>query len=187
MYFKIFNNNLKIMKLQRSYSLCLNFFFAGLILILLLINYIKSSQHTTIIVPATLESQVTITQNSVDESYLKQWTEFITSLKLNITPDIIAFKQKSLLAYVASNQYGQFKEHLLAEQEEIIKNEISMVFYPAETKVIDHKKFIAEISGALKVYIGNELNQSARVTYSLEFKLDNGRLLLINFKEVGRE
>lgn len=187
MDFKTFSNNLKVIKSQRNYALCLNFFFAGLILVLLIINFIRSNQHTTIVVPATLSSPVTVTQNSVDEAYLKQWTEFIASLKLNITPDQIAFKQKNLLSYIAADQYGKFKEHLITEQEEVVKDEISMAFYPIESKIIDSKNLVTEISGVLKVYIGSELNQSAKVTYQLEFKLDNGKLLLINFKEVSRE
>lgn len=186
MDFTAFSNNLKAIKLTRNYALCLNIFFAFLIVILLFINLLRSNQHTTVVIPATLTAPVTIKHNSVDAAYLSQWTEFIANLKLNVTPDTAAFKQNSLLAYVASVQYGTFKSHLITEQDNIKQNEISMVFYPSETKVVSNKDLITQISGLLRVYIGDELNSSAKVTYELQFNLDNGRLLLRSFKEVTR-
>jgi type IV conjugative transfer system protein TraE len=182
----LFVNNLKEMKLQRNYSFCLNVFLALTLAITLLIVLKRSNLHTTIVVPATLSNTVEITESGVDEAYLTQWTEFLTTLKLNVTPAIVNKQQNILLSYIEPGKYGEIKTHLTQEQESIQKNDMSTVFYPQITQVVDKKNLITKISGLLKVYIGNEINQEVQANYELQFKFIGGRLLLNSFKEVSR-
>ncbi|MBP9777632.1 MAG: type IV conjugative transfer system protein TraE [Rickettsiaceae bacterium] len=183
---KAFHSNLKALNLQRNYSICLNVFLAFTLVITLLVILKRSNLQTTIVIPAGLSERVRISQSGVDEPFLNQWTEFLTALKLNITPDTAILKQNTLLKYVDSGQYGAIKAHLASEFEKIKKDEISTVFFPSETKVINMDNLVTNISGVLKVYIGEELNKSEKLTYELKFKYDSGRLLLTSFKEVGR-
>ncbi|MBP9777671.1 MAG: type IV conjugative transfer system protein TraE [Rickettsiaceae bacterium] len=182
----LFVNNLKEMKLQRNYSLCLNMFLALTLVITLLIVLKRSNLHTTIVVPATLGGAVEITESGVDEAYLTQWTEFLTALKLNVTPAIVNKQQNTLLSYIEPGKYGEIKAHLTQEQESIQKNDMSTAFYPQITQVVDKKNLVTKISGLLRVYIGNEVNQEVQASYELQFKFIGGRLLLNSFKEVSR-
>lgn len=184
MEFSTFSNSIKTVKLQRNYSLCINVFFGFVIAMLLMMSFIRSNKYTTVVIPARLSSAVTITQDGVDEAFLTQWSSFIAGLKLNVTPDSVSFKQKELLPYIDSSKYGEFKSHLISEQENVKQNEISTVFYPNRTKIVDLKNLITEISGVIRVYIGDTLNKEAKVTYRLSFSLYGGKLMLLGFEEV---
>lgn len=60
------------------------------------------------------------------------------------------------------------------------------MYYPKDTKVIDSKGHKARSIGLLKVYIGDNLHESVKVAYDLEFEYKNNTLLLKNFAEVAR-
>ena len=180
---KLFNNNLKEIKLQRNYSLCLNIFLAAMLFLCALVILKRANVTNTIVVPAGFYDKFEVGSNGVSESYLSQWTEFITLLKLNITPSNVNNKQNTLLSYVDASQYGEIKNHLTAEQERIQKDDITTVFFPSQTKILDKNKLITRISGLLRVYIGNEVNREITTSYELEFKYYDNRLLLTSFKE----
>ena len=157
-----------------------------IIILCMLIIYKKSNQYSTIVVPAGISYPVNVTYKGVDNAYITQWAEFIASLKLNVTPDTIAKKQNTLLEYVVPQKYGAFKEHLLKEVERVKQDELSMVFYPKDTKILDEANTDVKVSGILKVFIGDEVNQTLDVSYRIKFIFDNGRLLLDEFKEISR-
>lgn len=180
---KLFNNNLKEIKLQRNYSLCLNIFLAGMLFLSALVILKRANFTNTIVVPAGFYNKFEVASDGVSESYLSQWTEFITLLKLNITPSNINNKQNTLLSYVDASKHGEIKSHLTAEQERIQKDDITTVFFPSETKIIDKNKLITKISGLLRIYIGGLVNRELTTSYELEFKFNDNRLLLISFKE----
>ncbi|MBP9777564.1 MAG: type IV conjugative transfer system protein TraE [Rickettsiaceae bacterium] len=186
MDFGILQKNLKTIYLQRNYSLCLNVFLAFALIITLVIILKRSNNHSTIIIPATLSQKVQITESTVDDAFLIQWSEFIATLKLNVTPDNIQEKYNNILTFTDSSQYGLLKEHLEKERTILKSNEMSTVFFPGETVVSDKAGLTTKIKGVLRVYIGDELNKTSKVTYELKFKYDNGRLLLKNFTEVER-
>jgi type IV conjugative transfer system protein TraE len=185
MDFEIFSKNLRQLKLQRNYSFCLNMFFGLVITVLLLISLKNANVHTTVVVPATLNAPVAMTNTGVDESYLIQWTDFIASLKLNITPDTVAYKQKALLAYIDSSKYGEMKSLLINEQESVKEKEVSMTFFPKKTEVIDSNTLTVNTKGLVRVYIGEDLNREFMASYQVKYNYVNGRLLLTGFKEVN--
>lgn len=182
----IFSLNLKKLKSQRNYSFCLNVFLSVIILLVLLILLKKSNSHTTVVVPAGFSKELIVSDQGINDGYLVEWAEFLISLKLNISPAIADEKQKSLLNYVDSDKYSAMKEHLYEEGVKLKNEDLSMAFYPTQTRVIDNKTMLVAVEGILRVYVGNELNQTAKVTYNLGFNYSNGRLLLNSFMEAER-
>lgn len=178
--------NVQTIKLQRNYSFCFNAFLSAMLLLSLLIIQRTTNSQTTVIVPAGLHEEVMVNSAGVSHSYLLQWTDFITNLRLNVTPETVAKNQNALLPYVSNKIYGTFKSEMVDEQEKIINGEISTVYYPKDTKVIDIKGGKARSTGLLKVYIGDNLHESVKVTYDLEFEYANNKLLLKSFAEVAR-
>lgn len=180
----LFANNLKKIKGQRNYSLCLNVFLAFMLFLSLIVILRNSNYHTTVVIPAGFSKEVSVSQDGVSDNFLTEWTEFLANLKLNVTPSRINKQQKSLLAYVDSSKYGDIKKHLIEEQERVIRDDITTVFFPESTKVIDNGKLTTKISGLLRVFIGSEINKEVRVSYLLKYKLNNNGLLLTEFKEI---
>lgn len=178
--------NIRGVKLQRNYSICLNVFLSILLLLSLLVLVRTAHKHTTILVPVGFTQQATVSSKEVSDSYLIQWTEYITSLKLNVTPETISSHQYALLPYVSNAVYGKFKAGLIEEQERIIADNVSTVFYPKETKVLDKSKFLTRTTGQLNIYIEETLHDSILVSYDLAFEFVNNRLLLKSMVEVAR-
>lgn len=179
-------SNLKIVKLQRNYSLCLNAFLATVVLGLLLIMMLSANRHSTVLVPAGLTQQAIVGFNGVSDSYLIHWSDFIANLKLNVTPDTIKMQHQALLPHISSQSYGKFKAELDKELEKIVSDEISTIFFPKKTVAVDRDKHVVKTTGTLQVYIAETLHESMSVTYELRFDFSNNRLLLKSFTEVGR-
>ncbi len=112
--------NIRGVKLQRNYSICLNVFLSALLLLSLLVLVRTAHKHTTILVPVGFSQESLIGTKNVGDSYLIQWTDFIVGLKLNVTPETVAYHQRALLPYISNAAYGKFKASLLKEQERII-------------------------------------------------------------------
>lgn len=178
--------NIRGIKLQRNYSICLNVLLSAFLLLSLLVLVRTAHKHTTVLVPVGLTQESIISTSGVNDSYLIQWTEFITGLKLNVTPETVAYHQYALLPYVSNATYGKFKTGLLKEQERIIADEVSTVFYPKETKVLNKEQYKTRTTGQLNVYIGDMLHDSVMVSYDLNFDYVNNRLLLRSIAEVAR-
>jgi len=178
--------NVQTIKLQRNYSFCFNAFLSAMLVLSLLIILRTTNSQTTVIVPTGFHEAAMVDSAGVSQSYLLQWTDFITHLRLNVTPETVVKNQNALLPYVSNKIYGAFKTEMMNEQEKIINGEISTVYYSKDTKVIDSKANKARSIGLLKVYIGENLHESVKVAYDLEFEYTNNKLLLKNFSEVLR-
>jgi len=178
--------NIRGVKLQRNYSICLNVFLSALLLLSLLVLVRTAHKQTTVLVPVGLTQQSTLSTKDVSNSYLIQWTDFIVGLKFNVTPETFIYHQHALLPYVSNAVYGKFKAALMQEQEQMISDQVSTVFYPKETKVLDKMNFKTRTTGQLNVYIGELLHESVLVTYDLNFDYVNNRLLLRSITEVER-
>ena len=61
-----------------------------------------------------------------------------------------------------------------------------MVFYPKDSKILDDNNTEIKVTGVLKIFIGDEVNQTLDVSYRLKFIFENGRLFLDEFKELSR-
>ncbi len=136
--------NIRGVKLQRNYSICLNVFLSALLFLALLVLVRTAHKYTTFLVPVGFSEESLIGTKNVGDSYLIQWTDFIVGLKLNVTPETIAYHQRALLPYISNASYGKFKASLLKEQERIIADEVSTVFYPKETKILDKEQYITK-------------------------------------------
>ncbi|MGE4348860.1 MAG: type IV conjugative transfer system protein TraE [Candidatus Berkiella sp.] len=178
--------NIRGVKLQRNYSICLNVFLSALLLLALLVLVRTAHKTTTVLVPVGLSQESIVGTKGVSDSYLIQWTEFMTSLMLNVTPETIAHHQHALLPYISNAAYGKFRTVLIKEQDQIVTNGISTVFYPKETKVIDKAHFKTKTTGLLNIYIGDMHHDTKTVSYELGFDYINNRLLLNSMSEVAR-
>lgn len=177
--------NIRGVKLQRNYSMCLNVFLSGLLVLTLLVLVRTANKTTTVLVPVGLSQESIVATNGVSDSYLIQWTEYIASLKLNVTPETIAYHQHAMLPYISNAAYGKFRAVLIEEQDRIITEGISTVFYPKETKVIDKTHFKTRTAGLLHIYIGDMHHDTKPVSYELSFDYINNRLLLNSMAEVA--
>ena len=85
-----------------------------------------------VVVPVEFKKPFVISDTTVDASYLRQMALFFIAERLNVTPANINQGHNLILQYTDSKFYHEFLSILAKEKEEVIKQNISSVFYPEE-------------------------------------------------------
>ena len=136
----------------------------------------------TIIVPTALRETFWIKGSRVSNNYLAEMTRYFSDLRLTISPDSAQFQLKTLLRYVDPAVYGRVKDALLIQLKTLQKNNLSMTFYPDSVKV-NAQSLTASISGELRHMVGDKTTLSRHVSYQVHYRIHQGRLMLLAFKE----
>lgn len=156
-------------------SLCANILLA--IVIITLIGH-----ERIILVPPIIDKRMWVNYNSVSAAYLAAMSEFFIDLRFNVTPDSIAKQREILLHYVDTASYATLKGELIAEEERINKEHISLAFYLVDVKV-DTKKLQALITGDLVTTVAAHTLPGRRLTYKLSYRYHDGVLLVKSLEE----
>jgi conjugal transfer pilus assembly protein TraE len=101
-------------------------------------------------------------------------------LRLNTTPETVKFNHKRLLSFVGSAQYKVFNEQLEKESKLIAQEAISSHF-DIESIHPNAHKLSCEISGVLKRVVGGRELKDEHITYSLQFRYNQGALQITQF------
>jgi conjugal transfer pilus assembly protein TraE len=133
-----------------------------------------------IIVPVDVKEAFTVSANRVDASYLRQMAIFFCSARLNITPSNVKENHKIVLQYTDQEFYNKFVSILSSEEEEIVKQNISAVFYPEEV-IPDPQKTTVLIKGTMARFVGNVALPVVKKNYLLKFSYRNGNLKITEF------
>jgi len=137
-----------------------------------------------IIVPVDVKEAFTVSANKVDASYLRQMAIFFCSARLNITSSNVKENHKIVLQYTDQELYNKFVSILSSEEEEIIKQNISAVFYPEEV-IPDPEKTTVLIKGTMARFVGNVPLPTIKKNYLLKFSYQNGNLKITEFADVS--
>jgi len=144
----------------------------------------NDAREKTVFVPPDMEQPFSIQGDDASPEYLTQVGEWFTSLVLSYTPKNVDYRINVFLRYAAPESYSVLQTHLQDEAVRIKRNEMSSMFFPVDAKV--RGNFVA-ITGQQVLRVGNEIVSDKRLTYRMEFRLQDGFLHIIEFKEVNRE
>lgn len=137
-----------------------------------------------IIVPVDIKAPFTVSGSKVDGSYLKQMAIFFCSARLNITPSNVKENHTIILQYTDQKLYHKFISILTSEATEIVKANISAVFYPEEI-IPDPEKITVLIKGTMARFVGNVSLPTIKKSYLLKFSYRNGNLKITEFADVS--
>jgi conjugal transfer pilus assembly protein TraE len=151
------------------------------ILLIWLASWALVHQKRTII-PAEVTQQFTVSDTTVDASYLRQMALLFSTQRLNITPTNIAQNHGFLLQYTDPRFYHDFVAILNAEKQEILKQNISSVFYPEEI-IPDVKKKSVSLKGVLVSWVGSLSLPPIKKHYIVTFNYNAGDLKVSSFSE----
>lgn len=175
-------------------SLSERFYFVLLVCVALLISNVLlvgltawsfTHQRTTII-PAVLTKPITVSNYSADTSYLRQMGLFFATERLNLTPENVKQNHKILLQYTDPKFYQEFFKILDQEQETIIKQKLSSVFYPTAV-IVDPGKLIVYLKGTLNRSVGSLALNSMPKSYLIKFSYSSGILRVRSFSSIGEK
>lgn len=150
---------------------------------LIFIVWWSSVHQERIIVPVDIKEPFVISGSRVDASYLRQMALFFCNERLNVTPANVKQNHGIVLQYADQKLYHKFVTILNSEEEEIVKQNISAVFYPEEIIPEPHKLRVL-IKGTIARFVGNVPLPLVKKSYLLKFSYRNGNLKVLEFIDV---
>ena len=145
---------------------------------------LSDSREKTIVVPPNLERPFSVQGDEASPEYLAQLGEWFASLALSYTPKNLDYRTNAFLRYAAPESYSVLQTQLQEEAERIKRNEMSAMFFPVDAKV--RGNFVA-IKGQQILRVGKEIVAEHSIAYRMQFRLQDGFLHIIEFREVNRE
>ena len=135
-----------------------------------------------VIVPVALKQSFTISDSTVDASYLRQMALFFIAERLNVTPSNINQSHSLILQYTDSRFYHEFSAILAKEKQAVIKQNISSVFYPEEV-IPNPREMQVLIKGTLVHWVGSTPLAQVKKSYLIKFSYHSGDLRVVSFFE----
>ena len=139
-----------------------------------------------VITPPVINQAFWVEAQAVSPEYLSQMAIFLAQLRLNLTPSSATYQRDTLLRYTDPAYYGDLKNELVNEADQLEKTHTSLIFYPVEVKV-DMKNLYVHITGDLNATVGNDPLPVQRLSYQLGFRFSEGRLWLKSFQETKND
>ena len=127
--------------------------------------------------PPVIGQEFSISDQSVDKSYLQQMGEYFVFLKLNVTPSNVERNYGQLLEYVSSDNYHKIQPKLLEEALAIKKQKISSSFFIKDIAV-SVPEMQVRITGELRKYVGSRALQPEEAVYIVYASYPGGTLSL---------
>jgi conjugal transfer pilus assembly protein TraE len=178
-----YKSRLQHMLAQRNGYLVLAALLAGVCLVLAISVCRLIGRERIVITPPVVNQAFWVEARAVSPEYLSQMVSFLAQLRLNLTPGNTAYQQETLLRYTDPGYYGDLKNELVSEAEQLEKTHTSLIFYPVEVAV-DAKQLTAQLTGDLSATVGNDHLPVQRIHYQLQFRYAEGRLWLKSFEEI---
>jgi conjugal transfer pilus assembly protein TraE len=178
-----YKSRLQQMLAQRNGYLVLAALLAGVCLLLTVSVCRLIGRERIVITPPVVNQAFWVEARAVSPEYLSQMASFLAQLRLNLTPANAAYQQETLLRYTDPAYYGDLKNELVNEAEQLEKTHTSLIFYPVEV-VVDAKQLTAQLTGDLSATVGNDHLPVQRIHYQLQFYYSEGRLWLKSFEEI---
>jgi type IV conjugative transfer system protein TraE len=148
--------------------------------------YLMQSQKQTILVPAYLSSDVTLSQHHLSKGYLEEMSGFFLSKLLDITNHNIAYQHKIVLRHIHPSFYKQMEKFFLAETARYKEYNLHTYFALRDLK-IDEKNLEVIASGTLINQFGTTGTSEEQVTYLLGYNYSGGLLTINKFSLVKEE
>lgn len=155
--------------------------FANLFLCLAILK----QKVTTIIIPSEISGTYKITNNKVNNIYLKDRANEIVRTFLNLTPNNLDVMYEAILRNAPPENHFELKKVLNSFSKEILSRNVSVAFYPIITEV-DTLTLEANITGEFYTFFGGKSTMSMK-QYKLKFLNTGNHLLLTEIYEISQE
>jgi len=138
----------------------------------------------TILLPPTIEKSFWVDKDTASKEYLEEMALFIAQLELNVTPASYAFQSKTLLNYIHPSAHGKMQSKILADGEQLKKDNASTWFVPQNLRT-DVKNKVVSVTGEFITTIAEKQVVKMQKTYNAKFEISGGRLYLTRFEDAS--
>lgn len=163
---------------------------AGLLVAVLALNILQVVERMTvsekiILLPPDIRQDVWVEKKRVSDSFLEEWTIYMSALLLNVSAETITYQRDLTLRNVSPESYHEIKAQFDEDKKRLYNNRSATTFSPVQVEV-DAKTLSAKITGLLSTYVGKEKVSEHKETFVLSFVLQKwGSLQLLSFKKEG--
>lgn len=136
-----------------------------------------------ILVPNSLDQDTSIINGKMSPAYLEALTRDVVNLMLNVTPANVEYSTKSILKIAHPKFYGELKTSLQSRSQDVMNRRISVFFSPQSISVGDDRSSVI-VMGKLSTYLGKEEVSMEEKIYSITYKIEGFKPLVLDFHEV---
>ena len=153
--------------------------------VLLLVNVILAAclygrSEKTIIVPAQLNQEVSLSGSEFSDSYMEEMTNFFIGLLLDLTPDNVGYKSSIVLKHVEPSAYNDLQKYF--KEEEAKHKKYNLATHFSVTGILEVSPLEREVEGVLTSRFGDTGKKDQQLSCRIGYKNRNGRLLLEKFE-----
>ena len=174
-------------KILQERNLATFFGIGGLTLALIeLLIILKICTHQTIVVtPPVVHESFWVNHQTVSESYLYQFSEFLAQTRFNIDPENVDAQNELFLQQADPADYGALKKELVEQAKKIKREHLSIALFINQIRV-DQKHLKVLINGTLMSMVGGNATPEQSIHLLMQYRFLNGRLYLSSMNEVAQ-
>lgn len=180
------NNKITILALSKALNGLLLLFTIGLLFTVVILGGTLATQinsKSRTLVPPTISQAFTVSDGAVDSSYLQQMGEYVTYLKLNMTPNNVERQYGQLLDYVGSEAWPNIQPTLMADAQQIIKENVSSRF-DVDTVNVSVPTLKVKLTGTLQKHVGSRALDPEHASYIVDFAYEYGEISLLSIRKI---
>lgn len=143
------------------------------------------NSQRTILIPPGLDKKVEITGDQVDDQYVTQFSRYVAGLALTFNHGNVKKQFEELLLLFAADAFPSGKTTFYNLAQKVIQARMAQVFQVEKIKIDAATKRI-EVFGMRSQFIDEKKLDSKPMTYIFEYRVANGRFLLVSILEADR-
>lgn len=145
-----------------------------------LMVYRSVKYQRVVLIPPTMTGTVEFIQGKPTDSYTKDLCRRIVNLAATYSPPTARIQFEELLSYYAPEAYPEASKSWYSLASRVEDSQVSSVFY---LEKIELSNAHIEVFGTFKQYAGDSLIENTGKTYVIDYRLQDGRLYILTFKE----
>lgn len=142
--------------------------------------------QTTILIPPTGGSGLTVTPHRADQAYLSEITRYISSLAWSYSPATARPQFNELLRHVAADRYQQLQAQLYDLASRVEKSgAVSSIHI--QHMAIQHDSGTITLTARRLISLPGQIPDDRRATLIVRFVLENGRFKVTELQDLTKE
>jgi len=142
------------------------------------------NRQAVILVPPGLKDKVSLTANTIDESYAREMARYLVDLLLVYSPGTARQQFEEALTMIAPEQFAAYQTKLFETADTVELSSVSKVFYTTKMDLKQDEKII-EVSGIEKTFVQDQKTEDQKKIYTINFMVKAGRFYVTGLS--GRE
>ncbi|MRR59026.1 MAG: pilus assembly protein [Deltaproteobacteria bacterium] len=144
--------------------------------------FMALNSQRVILVPPVVNSKISISGDKASDEYLKEFARYILNLALTYNPVNARSQFSELLAVYDPAEFQASRKELYELADKIENTKASSAFY-IQAIINDTEKRRLEVTGTKKTYMVDQKAEDALKVYLIEYRIDNGKFILVRLYE----